>query len=217
MRDVSIVPVSRTQRMAARQASETQSGPRSVRTGYPSGGKPPSVRVIPQPAISGSKAVAALPAGKEETSSRRQAALQKMQKAITGTSSRGVRFAGPSGQVAPKKAHTGIRDAAAKFAKKAGLTAEDLEILLPYILEDIISEGYAETYDEAYEILESLSDYDFDELVESYIEENSESYDFYDTVLEHLLDEGFADNVEDAEMIMANMSEAWIDEILEGV
>lgn len=218
MRSASIVPVSRGERIASRQSAKSQAGPRTVRTGYPSGGIiPVSIKVEPQPAISGTKAAPALPAGKETTSSRRQAALQKMQKARTGSSARGVRFAGPSGEVAPKRAHTGIRDAASRFAKKAGLTQEEIQLLLPYILEDIIAEGYAKSYDEAYEILESLSDYDFDELVESYIEENVESYDFYDVVLEHLLDEGYADTEEDAEVIMANMSEEWVDDILEGV
>lgn len=83
-----------------------------------------------------------------------------------------------------------------------------------YILEYLINEGYAETFDQAVEVLDSFSDHEVNQIVENYYSEERE--DLYDVVLAHLLDEGYADTPEDAQSIMANMSEAWISEILEG-
>jgi hypothetical protein len=92
---------------------------------------------------------------------------------------------------------------------------EYLEYILPYILEDFINEGHANDYDEAYEILETLNDYDFENLVESYIEENVEIEDYYDDIMNYLLDEGYAADEDSANVIMANMSEEWRKGILE--
>jgi hypothetical protein len=83
-----------------------------------------------------------------------------------------------------------------------------------YILEYLINEGYAETFDQAVEVLDSFSDHEVNQIVENYYSEERE--DLYDVVLAHLLDEGYADTPEDAQSIMANMSDAWISEILEG-
>jgi hypothetical protein len=83
-----------------------------------------------------------------------------------------------------------------------------------FILEYLINEGYAETFDQAVEVLDSFSDHEVNQIVENYYSEERE--DLYDVVLAHLLDEGYADTPEDAQSIMANMSDAWISEILEG-
>ena len=106
---------------------------------------------------------------------------------------------------------------AASQGKKAltNLNREEFEILASYILEDLINEGYAETFEEAFTVLESFSDYEVGEIAENYLVEETETVDLYDVVLEHLLDEGFADTEESATVIMANMSEEWREEILD--
>lgn len=165
--------------------------------------------------LSGSPSRPALPAGQDSPiSARRQAAQIKMAKSAAGSTSRGVRFAG-GGQVAPQRSHTGQKAALEKFHKKAGLTQEEFEFILGTILEDLIYEGYAETYDDALELIESISEYEFEDLVESYIEENTEAYDFYDDIMEHLIENGYADDEDSATIIMANMSEEWRAEILD--
>jgi hypothetical protein len=97
-----------------------------------------------------------------------------------------------------------------KLAKRLG---EDFDLFAEMILEDLINEGYAETFEQAFEVLESFSDYEISQIVENYLVEERE--DLYDVVLEHLLDEGFAETEEEAAVIMANMSEEWRDEILD--
>lgn len=47
---------------------------------------------------------------------------------------------------------------------------EDFELLAQYIMEDFINEGYADTYEEALEILENLSESSIVELTEMYLE-----------------------------------------------
>ncbi len=81
------------------------------------------------------------------------------------------------------------------------------------ILEDLINEGYVQTFEQAVEVFESFSDYEISQIVENYLVEERE--DLYDVVLAHLLDEGFAETEEEAAVIMANMSEEWRDEILD--
>lgn len=102
----------------------------------------------------------------------------------------------------------------ARLAKRLG---EDFDTLAEMILEDLISEGYAETFEEAFTVLESFSDYEVGEIVEGYLTEETEKVDFYDVVLEYLLDEGYAETKEAATVIMANMSEEWRKEILENI
>jgi hypothetical protein len=92
---------------------------------------------------------------------------------------------------------------------------ENFDLLAGIILEDLINEGYAETFEEALYVLESMSDYAVGDIAESYLAEEVETVDLYDVVLEHLLDEGYADTEDEASVIMANMSEEWRDEILE--
>lgn len=165
-------------------------------------------------ALSGSGSRPALPPGRE--SDRRTAAKAKIAKSAVLPSGRGIRFAGPNaGQVAPKRARTGLRSALDNFRKKAGLSEEQFNILLDYLYEDLLNEGYVQEYEEIFDILETMSSDDLNEIMESYIEEEVETVDLYDVVIDYLLDEGFADTEESAEVIMVNMSEEWREEILE--
>jgi hypothetical protein len=164
-------------------------------------------------ALPGSSARAALPPAKE--SDRRAAAKAKLQKASAGSSARGIRFAGERvGQLATQRAHTGKQNALEKFRKKIGVSEEIFNQILNTIFEEMIYEGYVDSYENALYVLESLSESDVQDVVESYLVEETEIVDLYDVVLEHLLDEGYADTVENAEVIMTNMSEEWRDEIV---
>lgn len=95
--------------------------------------------------------------------------------------------------------------------------SENFDFILQTILEDLIQEGYAYDVSEALEILEDLTETEFDTLVESYLEDEVETLDFYDDVMNYLVSEGFAETEEDATAIMANMSEEWRDEILDEI
>lgn len=97
------------------------------------------------------------------------------------------------------------------------LRKEDFDYILETILEDLIQEGYAVNIDDAFEILEDLTETEFDTLVESYLEDEVETLDFYDDVMNYLVSEGFAETEEDATAIMANMSEGWRSEILDEI
>jgi len=164
-------------------------------------------------ALPGSSARAALPPAKE--SDRRTSAKAKLQKASAGSSARGIRFAGERvGQLATQRAHTGKQNALEKFRKKIGVSEEIFNQILNTIFEEMIHEGYVDSYENALYVLESLSESDVQDVVESYLVEETEIVDLYDVVLEHLLDEGYADTVENAEVIMTNMSEEWRDEIV---
>jgi len=159
-------------------------------------------------------------------SGRRVKAAAKSDAAAAGSSSPGTRFAGPGG-VSPlatkKKDQTALMKAAsgekreARKARKPTSVAEQYELIASYILEDIINEGYANTLEEAFEVLESFSDYEIGEIAENYLVEDTEVVDLYDVILSHLLDEGFADTEESATVIMANMSEEWREQILDEV
>lgn len=209
-------------RAAAERAKDTSeferksaSKPSDPWAGSATSSKPrPRVTTSSTKVLSGSPERKALPAGKE--SDRMATARQRLAKAAAGSRSKGVRFATSGGQVAPQRAHTGVKSALERFRKKAGITQEDFEFILDSIFEDMINEGYAIDLDEALEILESLSEFELDDLMESYLEdEEVETLDLYDVVVEHLIDEGYADDIESAEVIMVNMSEEWRDEILE--
>jgi hypothetical protein len=120
----------------------------------------------------------------------------------------------PSGNLRKDSQRVLAMSRAAAQGRKA-LNREDYEMLASALLEDLINEGYAETFEEAFTILESFSDYEVGEMVESYLMEDVETVDVYDIVLEHLVIEGYADTLEQAEVIMVNMSEEWRDEIIE--
>ncbi len=107
-----------------------------------------------------------------------------------------------------------------RLSKRLG---EEYEIIAALMLEDIIDKGLAETYEEAYEIMEGLTDYEVGEIAENFeflaeeilSEQVEERDDLFDHILEYLVAEGYADTNEDALVIMANMSEEWRQEILD--
>ena len=173
----------------------------------------PSVTTKTTKVLFGTGSRPALPPGKE--TARRAAAKAKAAKASAGSSARGIRFAGPgSGQVAGQRAHTGVKSALEKFRKKAGLSEEQFNILLSYLYEDLMNEGYIDTYEEIFDVFEEVSSEELNEIMESYLEEEVETVDLYDVIMNHLLDEGYADTQEAAEVIMVNMSEEWRIEII---
>ena len=142
--------------------------------------------------------------------SRRSAAMATQASAAAGTRGTSVTQGQPAGTFATKKSRNQAQ------RREARLTAsENFELIATAILEDLISEGYAETFEEAFTVLESMTDYAVGDIAESYLVEEVETIDLYDVVLEHLLDEGFADTEDAASVIMANMSEEWRNEILE--
>ena len=139
---------------------------------------------------------------------RRKAAKSKAKAYAAGGIGTKVIQGQPAGTFASNKSRVQARK------REERVTAsESYETLASYILEDLINEGYAETFEEALDVLESFSDYEVGEIAENYLVE--ETVDLYDVVLEHLLDEGFADTEEAATVIMANMSEEWRDDILD--
>jgi hypothetical protein len=96
------------------------------------------------------------PAVQRTVSARKQEAAAKLQKAATGTQARGTRFAGPGARLSPTRTRTGYQERLAKFSKQ--LNKEDYEILVDYIIEDIISAGYALDEMSALDFLEELSE-----------------------------------------------------------
>lgn len=132
------------------------------------------------------------------------------------TSSSPVRALPPVGKTKTGKTLTPQQrgmQTAAQNVRLANRLGEDFDLLAEMILEDLINEGYAQTFEQAVEVFESFSDYEISQIVENYLVEERE--DLYDVVLAHLLDEGFAETEEEAAVIMANMSEEWRDEILD--
>jgi hypothetical protein len=195
-----------------RKSSEKSSDPWSGSATKPS--SKPSVTTKTTKALSGSSVKGALPPAKD--SDRRAAAKAKLQKAAAGSTAKGIRFAGERvGQLATQRAHTGKQSALEKFRKKIGVSEEIFNQILNTIFEEMIHEGYVDSYENALYVLESLSESDVQDVVESYLVEETEEMDVYDVVLEHLLDKGYADTIESAEAIMVNMSEEWRDEIID--
>ena len=107
-----------------------------------------------------------------------------------------------------------------RLSKRLG---EEYEIIAALMLEDIMDKGLAETYEEAYEIMEGLTDYEVGEIAENFeflaeeilTEQVEERDDLFDYILEYLVAEGYADTNESALVIMANMSEEWRNDIVE--
>lgn len=166
----------------------------------------------------------ALPPAKITTktiSSRRQEAAAKLASGSTLPSSGGVSFAGPGGVSKPattkksQKTSMGAASGTKRTARKAKSVAENYELLADLIAQDLIAEGYASDILEAYDFIIEMNETDVQDVVESYLVEETEIVDLYDVVLEHLLDEGFAETEEAATVIMANMSEEWRQEILD--
>ena len=194
-----------------KKSSEKPSDPWSGSATKPSSRPTATTKTVK--ALSGSSARAALPPAKD--SDRRASAKAKLQKAAAGSTAKGIRFAGERvGQLATQRAHTGKQSALEKFRKKIGVSEEIFNQILNTIFEEMIHEGYVDSYENALYILESLSESDVQDVVESYLVEETEVVDLYDVVLEHLIENGYAESVEQAEVIMVNMSEDWRNEIL---
>jgi len=96
------------------------------------------------------------PAVQRAISQRKQAAATKLQKAASGSTARGTRFAGPNARLSTTRTNTGYKERLAKFASK--LNEEDYETLIDYIIEDIISSGYALDEMAALDIFETLTE-----------------------------------------------------------
>lgn len=111
---------------------------------------------------------AALPSA--EMNKRRRSAEQKKAAAAAGRGPGETRVGAPAGTFKTKKS----RREATKMMKRLGVNPEqvgesiDFELLAQYIMEDFINEGYADTYEEALEILENLSESSIVELTEMY-------------------------------------------------
>ena len=89
-------------------------------------------------------------------SQRKKEAAAKLQKAASGTTARGTRFAGPNAKLSSTRTNTGYKEKLAKFAGK--LNNEDYDVLIDYIIEDIISSGYAIDEMSALDIFDNLSE-----------------------------------------------------------
>jgi hypothetical protein len=211
-------------RHASKDTSEFSGGSSKKSTWKPSGEN--VKRTFPSSASSGSSSSGTKKSTlKPNVSGRKEAASGGgiKSKSVSGGSGgpssagralppRGATSATASGKPRPESQRILAMSRAASRGRKL-LNKEDFEILAAYILEDLISEGYANTFEDALYVLESFSDYELGEIAESYLVE--ERVDLYDVVLEHLLDEGYADNEESATVIMTNMSEEWRNEILD--
>ena len=117
----------------------------------------------------------------------------------------------------PRHTAAAIRGAGGGMTARTKFRKEEFELWV----NDLIGEGY------------DLSDYTWDEMYESYLDEGlgsaikrifsgkkeaealNNSYDLFDAILEHLIVEGYADTNENALVIMANMSEDWREDIVE--
>jgi hypothetical protein len=117
----------------------------------------------------------------------------------------------------PRHTAAAIRGAGGGMTARTKFRKEEFELWV----NDLIGEGY------------DLSDYTWDEMYESYLDEGlgsaikrifsgkkeaealNNSYDLFDAILEHLIVEGYADTNENALVIMANMSEEWRQSIVD--
>ena len=174
------------------------------------------------PSVKGHLPPARTTATRSERVARMQGRIQRDRNAPTGGRGQGLPPEGVSSRTAklgePRSPRTSLQNLkkASKqgSARMASLNTEEFDYILSVLLDDLIQEGYAYDFDDAIELIESFSDYELNDLVESYLEED-DTYDVYDLVIEHLIDEGYADTFEDAEAIMVNMSEDWRESILD--
>jgi hypothetical protein len=138
---------------------------------------------------------------------------------------------GPKGTALPAAGKSGGSTKAGKplnksqraFRNAARGFGEAYDVIAELMLEDIIDKGLAETYEEAYEIMEGLTDYEVGEIAENFellaeeilTEQVEDREDLFDYILEYLVSEGYTDTNENALVIMANMSEEWKEEIIQ--
>jgi hypothetical protein len=93
---------------------------------------------------------------RKQISARKAEAAKKLEKAASGSRTRGVRFAAPGARLSSQRASTGVKERLAKFAGQ--LKESDYYDLIDFMLEDIMSIGYAQDESEALDILESLTE-----------------------------------------------------------
>jgi hypothetical protein len=93
---------------------------------------------------------------RKQISARKAEAAKKLEKAASGSRTRGVRFAAPGARLSTQRASTGVKERLAKFAGQ--LKESDYYDLIDFMLEDIMSIGYAQDESEALDILESLTE-----------------------------------------------------------
>jgi hypothetical protein len=110
----------------------------------------------PKPVLALPAKTSGQPAVQREVSARKQEAAKKIAKAAEGSTARGTRFAGPGGRLSSQRTKTGYKERLAKFASQ--LSEQDYNTLVDYILEDMISEGYASDVLEALDLFESLTE-----------------------------------------------------------
>ena len=110
----------------------------------------------PKPMLALPAKTSGQPAVQRTVSARKQEAAKKIAKAAEGSTARGTRFAGPGASLSAKRTKTGYKERLAKFASQ--LSEQDYNTLVDYILEDMISEGYASDVLEALDLFESLTE-----------------------------------------------------------
>lgn len=139
-------PETETRRAAVQRKLDTAS---KGTTGSSRVGKPAPTLALPAK-------TSGKPAVQRAISQRKQQAAAKLQKAASGSTARGTRFAGPNARLSTTRTNTGYKERLAKFASK--LNEEDYETLIDYIIEDIISSGYALDEMAALDIFETLTE-----------------------------------------------------------
>ena len=115
--------------------------------------------------------------------SRKEVAMAKQAKAAAGQGPTQSRIGAPAGTFITQTKSGEFRPTTKKSRKetekriqrlnpdvKPSQMGEEFELLAQYIMEDFINEGYADTYEEALEILENLSEGSILELTEMYLE-----------------------------------------------
>ena len=110
----------------------------------------------PKPMLALPAKTSGQPAVERTVSARKQEAAKKIAKAAEGSTARGTRFAGPGARLSRQRTKSGYKERLAKFASQ--LSEQDYNTLVDYILEDMISEGYASDVLEALDLFESLTE-----------------------------------------------------------
>lgn len=114
---------------------------------------------------------------------RKEVAMAKQSKAAAGQGPTQSRVGAPAGTFTTQTKSGESRPTTKKSRRetekrlqrlnpdvKPSQMGEDYELLAQYILEDFINAGYADTYEDAFEILENLSEGSIVELTEMYLE-----------------------------------------------
>ena len=120
----------------------------------------------------------ALPAAKtQQQNPRRAAALAKIKAAAEGAKSKGVAFSGPGGtsiaQTAKGKQQVAMRAASGQKRSarrtKVNESFVDYDLILDEMINDLIAEGYAETENDAMDIINSLNENVLYDITQEYL------------------------------------------------